>query len=99
MHDYDETPAWLEQALDEPPLADDGFSAIAMQRIARYRRRRQYVSLAVNATAVATLAAIAVSLVPLLPDAALMDAGTLSAGMILAVLCGLLWISTEPSLT
>lgn len=98
MHEHDDiNPAWLEQALDEPPLADDGFSAITLQRIGRYRRRRQRVLIVASAAAAAALTSLAITFAPLLLAGALAEPWTLVSGAVLTALCGILWISTEPS--
>jgi hypothetical protein len=99
MHEHDDiNPAWLEQALDEPPLADGGFSAATLQRIGRYRRRRRHMFVAASAATAAALASVAIAVAPRLPASPLAEPLTLVSGLVLTALCGVLWISTEPSL-
>ena len=97
MTSDDELDAFLTSALQEPALEDRGFSRVASERLRRHRRRRRAILACVSAIATAAASAVmAWSPAPVFTSS-LVTPETVAATLILAAVCSLVWIGTEPA--
>jgi hypothetical protein len=86
--------AYLAAALAEPDLADAGFTSSFMSRLRRERRRRQIVIGAATVAGMGSTLASWFSEQPWLPMQGL-STTSLAATLVLAGLCGIVWVVTE----
>src|SRR5687767_4380655 len=95
----DELDAYLISSLHEPALEDRGFSVAVSERLTRHRRRRRAILAGVAAIATTGVAAVmAWSPLPVFASP-LLTPETVVAALILAAVCSLVWIATEPAIS
>ena len=91
--DDKELDAYLARQLDEPPLADAGFSDVLERRVRRYRSWRRAVLGA--ASGIASALALALLSIVDLPLELLSTPAAVVSVMVLTAACVLVWIGTE----